>query len=93
MSYASDTDRQRRTEFVRASKGALRQGTTLEKRTAGREAKADEWTAWFHQRLNVRGGTPTDHLPDALAELEVRVADQVVGAIRELTSALRKALK
>jgi hypothetical protein len=86
-------DQQRRTEFIRNTKGALNQGTTLEQRTAAREAKADQWAAWFHSQIDRRGGSPIDHLPDALAELEERITDQLAGALRELKNALQRALK
>lgn len=93
MSIPSETDHQRRVEFVRNAKGAVKQGTTLEKREAAREEKANEWVRWFHARIDIRGGTPTDHLPDALSEVEERISDQVAGALRDLKGALAKALK
>jgi hypothetical protein len=93
MSIPSETDRQRRVEFVRGAKGAVKQGLTIERREAARERKADEWTSWFHARMDTRGGEAIQHLPDALAELEERISDQVAGAVRELKSALQKALK
>jgi hypothetical protein len=93
MSYASDSDRQRRTEFVRDAKGAAKQGVTTDSRKVLREQKADGWVRWFHARIDTRGGEAIQHLPDALAELETRIDDQVAGALRELKATLVKALK
>jgi hypothetical protein len=88
----TDTNQQR-AEFVREARGAVKQGTTLEKRAAAREAKADDWAAWFRARMDKRGGTPSDWLPDALAELEEKISDSVSGALRDLKTQLREGLK
>jgi hypothetical protein len=39
------------------------QRVTFEEREAAREGKANEWVRWSHARIDIRGGTPTDHLP------------------------------
>jgi hypothetical protein len=93
MTYPLNPAKQQRAEFVRDAKGAVKQGTTLEKRAAAREVKADRWADWFHIRIDKRGGTPSDHLPDALAELEERIADQISGGIRDLKMKLLAGLK
>jgi hypothetical protein len=92
-SYPSETDNQRRTEFIGDARGASSQRVTIEAREAAREAKADAWVRWLHARIDTRGGEAIQHLPDALAELEERINDEVAGAMRELKAALTKALK
>ena len=68
-------ERIRRSEFVRDSKAALARGETLEARTKQREKFANEWAAWFRQRMDRVGcDDPTELLPDAMARLQSRSA-------------------
>jgi hypothetical protein len=69
------------------------QRVTFEEREAAREGKANEWVRWSHARIDIRGGTPTDHLPDALAELEERINDQIADALHKLKKSIAQALK
>jgi hypothetical protein len=88
----SEHERQHRTEQVRDLREAVRQGETLEQRSARREQRADEWVRWFYQRMEP-GGDPVELLPDALASLEQMIDDRVAAAIREFKLALRNAVK
>jgi hypothetical protein len=88
----SEAERHRRAELIRDSRAALQQGETLEKRTQKRNAKADAWAVWFHQRMDLDGGDPTQFLPDALARLEQMIDDRVAAAVSEIKTTLRRAL-
>jgi hypothetical protein len=93
MAVMDENDRQRRIEFIRNVKGALKQGVSSGQREVAREQKANAWVDWFHAHLDQLGGETAQHLPDALAELEERISDEVAGALREFKAALVKALK
>jgi hypothetical protein len=68
-----ETERHRRAELVRDSKGALAQGVSYETRNTQREEMADSWSRWLHSRMDARGLVdPLPLLPDVLAELEMR---------------------
>jgi hypothetical protein len=81
-----------RREFMDSTRRALKQGTSAERRTASREARADAWTQWLRYRMEVRGGDPAQHLPDLAAELEERIQDELKAAIKKLKDELRKVL-
>jgi hypothetical protein len=84
----------RRSEYVRDSRAALARGETLEVRSKRREGYANEWAAWFRQRMDRVGcDDPTELLPDALARLQQLADDRVVEAINEVKATLRGALK
>jgi hypothetical protein len=58
----SEAERNRRAEIIRDSRAALQQGKSLEERTRKREAKADAWTAWLRQRMDLDGADPVQLL-------------------------------
>jgi len=89
----TEVERARRTAYVRESKAAFAQGVTLQ-RARDREAKADEWTHWFRQKMDVGDCTDAaELLPDAFAKLDQLIDDRVAVAINEFKTAVRGALK
>jgi len=88
----SESERLRRVERMTDIERALRQGTNVQQRSASREQRADKWCEWYRRRMEVGGGDPMQYMPDALAELEERIQDEVKGAIQALKAELRKAL-
>jgi hypothetical protein len=93
MTYQSEGERARRTEYVRDSAAAAKSGTTIEARTQAREASADEWAAWLHRQMEKTGAaSPSEVLPDALAKLEQRLNDHVA-AFEQFKGRLSRALK
>jgi hypothetical protein len=87
-------ERIRRSEFVRDSKAALARGESLEVRSKRREGYANEWAAWFRQRMDRAGcDDPVELLPDAMARLQQLADDAVVAAIKEFKTAMKGALK
>jgi len=93
INLQSESERSRRREFVRDSKAAVQQGRTLEARTAAREAMADAWAKWLHERMDSTGcSDPVELLPDILARVEQLAEDRVAGAVVEIKTTLRKAL-
>jgi len=87
----SEAERQRRVERMDDVKGALKQGSNVARRKQSRELKADRWTSWFRRRMD-NGADPVLLLPDMCAELEERITDEVVAAIKGLKAELRKVL-
>jgi hypothetical protein len=82
---------QRRAELWQNSKGALRQGVSLETRAADRDEKEQFWMNWFRVRMS--GGTEVAQwVPAALAELEERMHDEIARAISEFKADLKKAV-
>jgi hypothetical protein len=94
MTFMSDAERVRRSQLIDDSRGAVKQGRTIEQRASDREVFADKWLSWFQSRMQQSGGGigPAELLPDAMAELETRCADNLAAAIRDLKAELRKAL-
>jgi hypothetical protein len=90
--FTDSAEQARRAELVDNSRRATQQGATLEKRTQAREAKADEWSRWFHRKIDTAGGDPLQYLPDALGELEERITDSIAAEMRQLKAALTRAL-
>jgi hypothetical protein len=90
---AAEREQARRTEYVCETRTALQNGERYDERAGKREAKADEWAAWLHRKMDETGcATPTELLPDALARLEQMSEDHAAAAVRELRAILRKAL-
>jgi hypothetical protein len=86
-------ERARRTEFIRDAKTACANGETLDRRTAAREKRADEWAKWLRRKMDDIGCTdPTELLPDILAKLDQTIDDRVAAATREINTAIRKAM-
>jgi hypothetical protein len=91
---AIDIVRTRRKEFIRQTRAALRSGETIDKRFANYEKKADDWAAWFRDRMDATGSdNPSDLLPEAFARLEQLNVDNINTAITQLKGNLRRALE
>jgi hypothetical protein len=83
----------RRAESLRDLRGASARGESLEQRSARGEQLADQWTAWFHREMKIRGcSDPTQLLPDLAARIEQVIDDRVAMAVKQLKATLRKAL-
>jgi hypothetical protein len=81
----NEADRLQRIERVREIKQAVtQQGTSVERRAASGERRADRWVQWFHYRMEKRGGDVAQYLPDMAAELEETIQDEITAAIRQL---------
>ena len=84
----------RRLEYRRNSLGALAHGESLESRTKRREEYANEWAAWFRQRMDsAEVDDPVSLLPDAMARLQEIADDRAIAAINKLKKALTEVLK
>jgi hypothetical protein len=82
-----------RIEYMRETRSALANGERLDQRAEKREAKADAWSRWFHERMNHKGCTAPELLPDAFARLEQLAEDRAAAMVRELKKTLREAFK
>jgi hypothetical protein len=87
-----DTAEARR-EFIRDAKAACANDERFDERIEKREAKADAWSRWFHERMDHKGCTAAELLPDAFARLEQIAEDKAASAVREFKKALKDALK
>jgi len=89
-----EAERRRRAEFMCEARAAARQGISPNERTQQREEKADQWAAWFRQRMDTsRCPDPNAFLPDAFARLQQLAEDHTLAAVRELKASLTEALK
>ena len=87
-------ERVRRSEYARNSKAALAQGQSLETRAKQREELANNWSAWFRQRMDAADcNDPVEVLPDALSRLEQIIDDRIAVALNEFKSVMKGALK
>jgi hypothetical protein len=91
----STAERIRRAEYLRDSRAvALTQGQTIETRTKQREELANNWSAWFRQRMDAADcNDPVEVLPDALSRLEQIIDDRIAVALNEFKSVMKGALK
>jgi hypothetical protein len=75
-------------------RAALRNNETFEQRGAKYEKKADDWAAWFRDRMEATGSDqPSDLLPEAFARLEQLNVDNINTAIAQLKGNFRRALE
>jgi hypothetical protein len=89
-----EAERARRTEWMRDLRAATAQHESLESRTTRREQMADDWSRWFHHRMDATGlADPVQLLPDACARLQQQAEDRIAAAVEELKATLRGALK
>lgn len=83
--YVTESEYQRRREIIADVKGALRGGTNVEKRSAQRKLKVQQWEAWWQRRLDVnQGADPASFITHALAELETRMEDRAAATDKVL---------
>jgi hypothetical protein len=93
-STISESERERRRELVRNTRGALDRGETLEAYTQHLEKSADQWAAWLQRAMREANcSDPGKVLPDALARCEALAADRAMAAISDLKKALKEVLK